>query len=328
MRKILVLLFIILILSGCATYKFQKPAGSSADKGYLVSYDGKPIIEYTVGKEKSLPDLTLAKERFKRRRATVEYYYKKMDLIESRFKEYLWGAPSMFVDFVGGVLCWPFTAVADYKYNHNPKYKTRVDKLEEEKESFEKARIGSLKEKLETYIVKDLSKENLPVNPSVVVPIKLNSEEKILPTEPVVSKLESQPAIQEAAFKPVVTQVLPVQAQDLVVAPPPEGKPVIVEAPVTKKILELPVASITANPVKGFSPLKVKFSGQKSYSKSGKIVSYLWDFGDGDKSSKKNPENTYWSATYGSRNYTATLTVKDEAGGVSSTTAIIEVSTP
>ena len=81
MKKILVLFFLGFILSGCATYKFQKPATSGA-KGYLVCYDGKPILEYTVGKEKSLPDLTLAKERFKRRRSTVEYYYKQMDLID------------------------------------------------------------------------------------------------------------------------------------------------------------------------------------------------------------------------------------------------------
>ena len=103
LKKILALLFFTFILSGCATYKFQKST-SAARQGYLASYDDKPIIEYTVGKEKSLPDLTLAKERFRRRRPTVEHYYKKMGQIESRFKEDFWDMPAMFLDFVGGVL--------------------------------------------------------------------------------------------------------------------------------------------------------------------------------------------------------------------------------
>ena len=57
MKKFIVLLILVSILSGCATYKFQKPA-SSGSQGYLVSYDGKSLLEYTVGKDKSLPDLT------------------------------------------------------------------------------------------------------------------------------------------------------------------------------------------------------------------------------------------------------------------------------
>ena len=305
LRKISVLLFLIFILSGCATYKFQKPATGSS-QGYLVSYDNKPIIEYTVGKEKALPDLTLAKERFKRRRPTVEYYYKNMGQINSRFKEYFWDNPAMLVDFVGGVLRWPFTAVADYRYNHNPKYKERVDRLDEEKESFEKARISNLKEKLEAYITEDLAKEHLPESTVTAEPVTLRPE----------PQATASPAIQvsEQALPPVV----PVPA----VAPLAEVKPPVKPTP------ELPVAVIIAKPAKGYSALKVNFSGRESYSKSGKIISYLWDFGDGDTSTKKNPENTYWSTTYGVRKFIVTLTVKDEAGGISSATAVIEVSTP
>ena len=165
------------ILSGCATYKFQKPTTSGA-QGYLACYDGKPILEYTVGKEKSLPDLTLAKERFKRRRTTVEYYYKQMDLIKSRLKEFFWDPPAMFVDLLGGVLRWPFVAVADYKYNRNTKYKERVDRLDEQKEELEKVRVNTLKEKLATYITEDLNKEAGPISQSVVT------------AAPVVAKLE------------------------------------------------------------------------------------------------------------------------------------------
>lgn len=332
MRKIFALLFIAFVLGGCATYKFQK-SSTAATQGYLVSYDNKPIIEYTVGKEKSLPDLPLAKERFKRRRATVEYYYKKMGLIESRFKEDFWDMPAMVVDFVGGVLRWPVTAVQDYKYNHNPKYKERIDRLEEEKEAFEKARINNLKEKLQSYIDKDLAKENLPIELKPVLqvahavrePLPQTSASGAIPGSVANTKnltpldlgAETQTATTAVAPSQVLSPVIPAP----IVAPAEEAKLPL------KPLAEPPVAVIIAKPMKGYSPLKVKFSGQKSHSKSGKIVSYSWDFGDSDTSTQKNPENTYWSTTYGVRKFTVTLTVKDEAGNTSSTSTIIEVST-
>ena len=320
MKKILVLVILGFILSGCATYKFQKPATSGA-KGYLACYDGKPILEYTVGKEKSLPDLTLAKERFKRRRSTVEYYYKQMDLIESRLKEFFWDPPAMLVDLLGGVFRWPFVAVADYKYNRNPKYKERVDRLDEQRDELEKVRINVLKEKLAAYIVEDLSKESPAQRVDTIVPVVL----KLEPVQEALQPAPALPAAQKVVPKleiPVSQATVPQTAAGalpaLVVEPPKEIKPIVVESP---------VAVIIAKPVKGDSPLVVKFSGQKSYSRSGKIVSYLWDFGDGDISSKKNPENTYWSTTFGSRNFTATLTVRDDAGNASIASTIIEVIT-
>jgi len=292
-RKILVLLFLTFILSGCATYRFQK-SDSSGKQGYLVSYDGKPILEYTVGKDKSLPDLTLAKERFKRRRPTVEYYYKKTGQIETRFKEFIWNPPAMFVDLVRGFFSWPFVAVADYRYNHNPKYRARVDKLDEERDISEKSRINSLRGKLDAYINEDLSKESLPK--AETLPVQKTVSQEVAPV--VVTKEE--PAVVKS--QPPASLVLP----------PAEVKP---------------VAVIIAKPMKGNSPLKVNFSGQKSYSKVGKIVSYDWDFGDGDTSTKKNTENTYWSTTYGLRKFTVTLTVRDEKGMTASANAIIEVMT-
>lgn len=369
MRKILVLIFLSLVVSGCATYKFQKPASAGAE-GYLACYNDKPLLEYTVGPGKSLPDLALAKERFKRRRSTVEYYYKKMNIIESRLKEFFWDPPAMMVDLLGGVLRWPFIAVADYKYNRNPEYKARVDKLDEQKEELEKARINALKEKLAGYISEDLnnepfSRENVVPVPQIVkaaqapevvppeiqevaatpleasVPVEQIKEPEAVPEsqtalpltlqtkelepakEPQTPEVASQlePAAFQASPAVEVGVVLPSRAQE-------EIKPPVVEEPGPQKILEPPVAIITANPLKGFSPLTVKFSGQKSYSKTGKIVAYDWSFGDGDTSTKKNPENTYWSTTFGSRNFTATLTVRDDAGIVSSSTVVIEVSTP
>lgn len=313
MKKILVLVTLGFILSGCATYKFQHPV-TSGGTGYLACYDGKPILEYTAGKEKSLPDLNLAKERFKRRRKTVENYYKQMGLIESRLKEFFWDPPAMFVDLLGGVLRWPFVAVADYKYNRDPKYKDKIDRLDEQREELEKARVNLLKEKLAAYIVEDLDKEFSTQNIAVAAPVVERPElaQKSLP--PVLAL----PAVQETPSKVETPVLIAKPISEPVVEPVKEIKPVV---------LEPPVAVIVAKPAKGYSPLIVKFSGQQSYSKSGKIVAYDWNFGDGDTSTKKNPENTYWSTTFGPRNFTVTLTVRDQAGSVSSTTSVIEVTT-
>lgn len=302
MRKILILLFLAFILSGCAAYKFQK-SGHSGSQGYLASYNDEPILEYTVGKARSLPDLSLAQERFKRRRSKVEYYYKKMGLIEGRLKEAFWDPPAMIMDFMGGILRWPFIAAADYRYNRNPKYKERVDKIDEEKEAMEKGRINKLKEKLDAYIAEDLVRELSAQDVVVAAPPAPKPQPEVL-----------LPARQPAQQAPVLPAAQKTAPQVAVAAPTTVALP--------------PAAVIIAKPIKGYSPLKVNFSGQRSYSKSGKIVSYLWDFGDGDTSSKKNSENTYWSTTYGTRNFTVTLTVKDEAGYTSSATSIIEVSTP
>jgi len=302
LKKILVLILFVFSLSGCAVYKFQKPAASGAG-GYLACYDGKPILEYTVGKEKSLPELTLAQERFKRRRPTVERYYKQMGQIEPRLKALLWDPPVMIVEFLGGVLRWPLIAVADYKYNHNPKYKARMDRLDEEKETLETMRVDSLRKELAVYIAEDLAKESLPQKPPQSVPVS-----------PVVEEVKNQGD----------GSILKIEPSPLFKEEPPVAP---AQAPAAKVVLAPLAAVIIAQPIKGYSPLKVNFSGQKSHSKSGKIVAYLWDFGDGDTSIKKNPENTYWSTTFGPRNFTATLTVKDDAGNTAAASTIIEVIT-
>jgi len=73
--------------AGCAPYKLQRGA-PPYDKGYAAARDGKVIPEYTVGKDNTLPaDIKLAQARFRRRKARVEDYYKKMGGIENRFKE-------------------------------------------------------------------------------------------------------------------------------------------------------------------------------------------------------------------------------------------------
>lgn len=321
LKKILILLCFAFILAGCATYKFQKSQDKS--EGYLVSYDDKPIIEYTVGPDKSLPGLETAKERFNRRRASVEYYYKKMGLIESKWKQNFWNFPAMLVDFVGGVLRWPFTAISDYRYNHNPAYKERTDKLEEEKEELEKANLNNLKEKLKNYIDNDLAKESGQEKPAEAPVIK--TEPPVLPAEePKEAQItqeaagENPPVTSEAIEKTVPSAPVEIPAQPAVKVE--KILPIQIQP-------EQPVAVISAKPLKGYSPLKVKFSAQQSHVQSGKIVSYHWDFGDGDSSTQKNPENTYWSTNYGQRKFIATLTVTDDRGSSSSASAEIEVST-
>ena len=217
------------------------------------------------------------------------------------------------------------------------RYKARVDKLDEEKEALEKARINGLREKLAAYIAEDLSKEPASETVTVAAPVAPQPPAEVLP--PVSETLVEAPALpvtQEVAPKvetPAASEIIhPAAVVEPVtvapVKPVKKNKPPVAKAPVVEKILIPPLAVITAKPVKGYSPLLVKFSGQKSSSKNGKIIAYNWDFGDGDTSTKKNPENIYYSTTYGVRNFTATLTIKDSAGATASTTSTIEVSTP
>jgi len=336
LKKNIPLFFLIILLAGCTTYKFQK---ASPKTGYLATYNDEPVIEYTVGKDKALPqDLSLAKERFKRRKETVEYYYKKMGLIESRFREAFLDPPSMAIDFIGGVLRWPFTAVSDYRYNHNPKYKERMDRLDEQNELLEQARVSGLKEKLAAYIAQDLTKEPVSIIPlvqdapvketaSVTKEVPLTAAESQL-TQETLAPVQKVEPIKLPVVAPITTPQVGKENIEVPAMPQAETTQVINEPLVEKKELAAPVAVITANPVKGLSPLTVKFSGAKSSSKNGKIVSYHWDFGDADSSEKKNPQNTYWSTTYGSRKFTVTLTVKDQAGASSSASSIIEVINP
>ncbi len=389
------------MLTGCTTYRFHikgqdgnsgkkgfmsnsgkkdsalstAKALPAANAGYVASYDGWVIPEYTVGSLNSFPDLITARERFKRRRHDVEYYYKKMGKIETRFKAYLWDPPVLLVDLLGGILRWPFVAVADYKYNRNPVYKAKVDKLEEENDALEKSRQDNLKARLQAYISTDLKQEPqkpgkvtlLAVEPKPAAEISPNVNEVAPKIEPVAvlepaapQALVAPPVIKEEVVNQPVAVALPAAQEEVapqpavsapsiikaepLIAPVSETTPVIPQVPevvpsaavvepvveikpVVKPVLVPPVAVIVATPLRGLSPLTVKFSGQKSYSKSGRIVSYDWNFGDGDTSSKKSPLNTYWSTTYGTRPFTVTLTVKDEAGNTSSASTVIEVVT-
>lgn len=93
-----------------------------------------------------------------------------------------------------------------------------------------------------------------------------------------------------------------------------------------------PVAVILTNIVgdNRDSPITVRFFGDSSFDSDGTIVSYLWDFGDGKFSNSMRPIHTFYRdgiIYHGAkkREYTVTLTVKDNLGVSSTAKTIITV---
>jgi len=348
----LIFAFCILNLTGCATYKFHH-GKAPLDKGYVVSRDDYAIPEYTLGENNTAPGIKLAKERFKRRRNVVEDYYKQMGLIQNHFKMAVIDPAVMFLKLVGGVFRLPFIAVSDYRYEHNPKYKERIDKMERDKEAQEEARVNKLKQDLHKYVMHDLSAENPNLKQAEVEPQEKPAQSP--PNEPV-REVAPEPVPETAQEAPIVAQP---QAEEIVEPQPPivveseieqidepQLEPPIPQKEAAQEVLPAPAqpqiveearkeapeglsadvrAAITANPQKGYSPLRVKFNASNSRSKFGRIVSYSWNFGDGDTSTKINPVNTYYSASFEPRYFTVTLTVKDIKGNTASTSTSIEV---
>lgn len=54
----------------------------------------------------------------------------------------------------------------------------------------------------------------------------------------------------------------------------------------------------------------IQFSGAGSYDKDGEIVSYIWEFGDGETATGSEVSHYYWEPGH----YTVTLTVMDNRG--------------
>lgn len=311
LAKKLILFATLFLLSGCATYRFQH-GKTPYDKGYLVSRDDRIILEYTIGKDNSVPGIKLAKERYNRRKKIVEDFYKKMGLIENHFSMVVWRPTIVFWKMVGGVFRLPFIALSDYRCEHNAKYKEKIRNLEARQDALEKARKDKLKDKLNEYIKGDLEKERLPEEGQSQEQITRPVSEKLVTaeegTETALAQKENTPAYEATPAEPSPEKKSPAAAQSFSQA---EGLKAV----------------IIAKPTKGYSPLRVKFNGRSSGSTHGKIVSYHWDFGDGETSTKPKPFNTYWSTTYGSRYFTAVLTVKDEKGNLASSNIVIEVLT-
>nr|BAL58607.1 hypothetical protein HGMM_OP2C157 [Candidatus Acetothermum autotrophicum] len=83
--------------------------------------------------------------------------------------------------------------------------------------------------------------------------------------------------------------------------------------------------SVPSKYISGDPPLMVQFSSAASKDPDGSIVSYTWDFGDGEKSTEPNPTYTYSEPGI----YEVTLTVTDDHGLTAQDTSIrIEVKAP
>lgn len=85
-----------------------------------------------------------------------------------------------------------------------------------------------------------------------------------------------------------------------------------------------PTAVAEATPQSGAAPLDVSFTGSNSSDADGTISSYAWDFGDGTTASVADTTHTY--STEG--DYSAVLTVTDDAGATDTDTVRISVTAP
>jgi hypothetical protein len=346
MKKILCVFLLAVFLSGCATYKFQH-GQAPYDLGYIASRDGYSIPEYTLGKDNSVPaDLRLAKQRFLRRHRVVEDYYKKMDIIENRFKMAVWDPTVMLVKLICGVFRLPFIAISDYKYDHNPVYREKIRKMEEEKDLREEARIAKFKEQLDLYVQSVLTTEKSflgVAKPKASRPIKSIPKKKAESIKKELASIEAaakqaapkveQPAMSDAnvagesqAVSAELDKVQREQKMSQIMKQLPKKQSVQEsKQPKVVVVSGQPKAVIITRPQRGFSPLVVHLYGTKSASPRGKIVSYFWDFGDGDTSDKSNPVNTYYSSSFEPQQFTVTLTVKDSLGNTASSSSVIEV---
>lgn len=157
--KSITISFLALSLTGCASYKYQKTEAPEGKTGYVVAREDRVIPEYTIGPDNSYPGLQLAEARFKRRKDMVEYYYKKMDLIRNRFNDGVKTYGYLFIGIATSVFRLPFAATSDYRYEHDPAYKARMDKIYAEQEAAEAARVAQLKIALNDYMQREFALE-------------------------------------------------------------------------------------------------------------------------------------------------------------------------
>jgi|GEM_PF-1800736 len=85
----------------------------------------------------------------------------------------------------------------------------------------------------------------------------------------------------------------------------------------------IPIAVATADVLEGDAPLTVSFNGSES-SDDNDVVSYFWDFGNGETSNEMNPVYTFDDANV----YEVILTVSDAEGQIHSTSLTITVNEP
>jgi PKD repeat protein len=85
-----------------------------------------------------------------------------------------------------------------------------------------------------------------------------------------------------------------------------------------------PLANLYASVTTGNSPLLVQFNANLSTDEDGDMLTYLWDFGDGNTSTSINPSKTFNAAG----SYIVTLIVTDEEGLTDDASVTITVNEP
>ncbi|SHJ27430.1 PKD domain-containing protein [Aquimarina spongiae] len=83
-------------------------------------------------------------------------------------------------------------------------------------------------------------------------------------------------------------------------------------------------ANFTATPTQGTVPLVVNFDSSSSVFPGNAVISYSWDFGDGNVSTAQNPSHTYTQTG----SYAVVLTISDAANSDISETVTITVTDP
>ncbi|MEM6804398.1 MAG: PKD domain-containing protein, partial [Bacteroidota bacterium] len=107
-------------------------------------------------------------------------------------------------------------------------------------------------------------------------------------------------------------------------APSGQGPVASSKSPCGGDANQAPIASFTANPSSGQSPLVVSVDASNSSDPDGSIASYSWDFGDGQSKTGKTATHTYNNVG----SYTLKLTVTDNAGLSNSSSRTIRVNPP
>lgn len=137
--------------------------------------------------------------------------------------------------------------------------------------------------------------------------------------------ISSDSALQEMTcevFIEDVPMVFTLSAVDVDGVESPQSAPYTLNPPVKDAFGNyIPQPSIDVDRTSGTVPLPVSFDASGSVDVLGSIVSFLWDFGDGDIGSGALINHTF--ATSGS--YIVTLSVEDNDGAVAETTVTINV---
>ncbi len=99
------------------------------------------------------------------------------------------------------------------------------------------------------------------------------------------------------------------------------GVPITIYAVAMRGNVNRSPVAVISGPKDGFTGMVMHFSAEKSYDPDGKIMLYIWDFGDGAKSGGKFVNHTYSKEG----KYTVKLTVYDNSGSSSSTTYEVSI---